>query len=615
MMSRYWLHDSNLEEKTSVRIVGMIITHAQDVVSARQRSREIAALLGFSQQEQTRIATAVSEIARNAYAYAGGGRIDFELEGSASPQTLVVRISDRGPGIAALDSVLAGTYVRATGPGRGIPGARRLMDGCVVESAPGQGTQVTLSKRLGAHAAPVDVAAIARLGAASDDGPAASSDIALRELEQQNRELLATLGELRERQEELARMTRELEDTNRGVVALYAELDERADHLRRADEMKSRFLSNVSHELRTPLSSIRALSTLLLDHVDGDLEPEQEKQVGFIRKAAEDLSEMVNDLLDLAKIESGKIALHTARLEIDTLFSALRGMMRPLLPGSDVELIFEPATDLPAMVTDEAKLGQILRNLISNALKFTEAGEVRVSAYLEAGGRHITFTVSDTGIGIHESDLQLIFEEFGQVQHALQNRVKGTGLGLPLCRQLCLLLGGTLTVRSTPGVGSTFRTTLPLRYAEAGLGPETPIVFEPGRRPVLLVEDNPQLRLVYESYLRDTPFQPVPVKNDREAAQLVGLFTPQAIVLDIPDGNDNAWFWLSELKAATATAGTPVIVVSDAAGRRRGAALGADACFTRPFRREELLDALRLLTGDDARSPAGDTPTSEPGLP
>ena len=151
------------------------------------------------------------------------------------------------------------------------------------------------------------------------------------EIQQQNQELLRTLDELRKRQEDLSRLNDELEDTNRGVVALYAELDEKADHLRRADELKSRFLSNMTHEFRTPVNSIIALSRLLLARMDGDLSSEQEKQVRFISTAADDLSTLVNDLLDLAKVEAGKIEVHPTDFKVEDLFGALRGMLKPLL--------------------------------------------------------------------------------------------------------------------------------------------------------------------------------------------------------------------------------------------------------------------------------------------
>ncbi len=198
------------------------------------------------------------------------------------------------------------------------------------------------------------------------------------EIERQNQELLKTLQELRARQEELELLNRELEDTNRGVVALYAELDERADYLRRASELKTKFLSNVSHEFRTPLNSIVSLARLLMDKLDGDLTREQMKQVRYIESSARDLQEMVNDLLDLAKVEAGKIRIRPKRFEVHELFSALKGMLKPLLADNNsVDLVFEDAAELAPLLPDEGKVSQILRNLISNALKFTPKGQVR----------------------------------------------------------------------------------------------------------------------------------------------------------------------------------------------------------------------------------------------
>jgi PAS domain S-box-containing protein len=270
---------------------------------------------------------------------------------------------------------------------------------------------------------------------------------------------------LRRRQEELERLNRELEDINRGMVTLYAELDEKAKELRQADEMKTRFLSNISHELRTPLNSIFALSNLLLDHVDGELSSEQEKQVGFIRKAADSLLELVNDLLDLAKIRAGKIDVHPVEFEAANLFSALRGMLRSLLVNEAVKLVFEEPEDVPLLYSDEGEVSQILRNFISNALKFTERGEVRVSARHDEDRGMVTFTVSDTGVGIATQNHSRIFEEFTQLENPAQSQFKGTGLGLPLCRKLAELLGGKIELESELGVGSKFSVTLPVRYA------------------------------------------------------------------------------------------------------------------------------------------------------
>jgi signal transduction histidine kinase len=230
--------------------------------------------------------------------------------------------------------------------------------------------------------------------------------------------------------------------------------------------MKSRFLSNTSHELRTPLSSIRALSQILLDRIDGELTGEQEKQIQFINQAATNLSDLVNDLLDLAKIEAGKTEINSSSFTIGTLFSTLRGMLRPLSEKATVELFFEDPGMLE-MTTDEGKLSQILRNFISNALKFTEEGSVRVSATADIAVQTIRFNVADTGIGIAPENLQFVFEEFSQIESPLQRRVKGTGLGLPLCRKLAASLGGHVELASEPGKGSVFSVVLPLVYQPA----------------------------------------------------------------------------------------------------------------------------------------------------
>src|SRR5580693_8066522 len=389
-------------------ILTLAIASERDTVAARQRARQIARLLGFDSQDQTRISTAVSEIARNAFNYAGGGRVEYSIEGRTSPQLFIIKIRDSGPGVRDLENILEGRYKSSTGMGMGILGARRLMDQFEIESAPGKGTSIWLKKLLPSRSRvwkPQDLPALA--AQLAGQGP----QDAFQELQHQNQELLNALEEIRTRQIELTRLNRELEDTNRGVVALYAELDEKADHLRRADELKSRFLSNMSHEFRSPLNSILALSGLLLNRSDGELTGEQEQQTEYIRKAARDLLDLVNDLLDLAKVEAGKVEAKPLEFRVADLFAALRGMLRPLLLNQSVDLVFEDVDHIPSMFSDEGKISQILRNFISNALKFTERGEVRVSAGL-ADKDVVVFRVTDTGIGIAPEDQQRIFQDF-----------------------------------------------------------------------------------------------------------------------------------------------------------------------------------------------------------
>jgi CheY-like chemotaxis protein/nitrogen-specific signal transduction histidine kinase len=407
------------------------------------------------------------------------------------------------------------------------------------------------------------------------------------------------MEELRTRQEELERLNQELQDTNRGVVALYAELDERADHLRRADELKSKFLSHMSHEFRTPLNSILALSRLLLSYSDGRLNGEQEKQVQFIYKAAEDLTELVNDLLDLAKVEAGRTTVAPSRFTVDSLFGALRGMLRPLLVGDAVALVFEETANLPALDTDEGKVSQILRNFISNAIKFTERGEVRVWASADAQADTVTFHVHDTGIGIAPEDIGLIFQEFGQVSHRLQGKVKGTGLGLPLARKLAELLGGRIGVESEPGRGSTFSVALPRVYrGDAGAEEPAPdIRIEPDRVPVLLVEDEPAHILIMERCLAGTRYQVLHAASIRAAETVLQQVEPAAILLDVVLANDESWRMMLRLREDSQRAHIPLVVVSSAGEPRKALHLGADEYLEKPVEREILIERLDRLTG------------------
>jgi signal transduction histidine kinase len=266
-----------------------------------------------------------------------------------------------------------------------------------------------------------------------------------------------------EQRAELAGLHAELDETNRGVVALYAELDDNALQLREAADLKSRFLSYMSHEFRTPLASITSITDILLVGMDGPLTAEQRRQLDFVQGSVRELMEMVNDLLDLAKVEAGRISISAEWFEMVDLFSALRGMFRPIVASGAVSLIFEEPEQVPPIYTDDKKLAQILRNFISNALKFTVEGEVRVSARM-TDEEMIEFAVSDTGIGIAEEHLPALFSDFVQLDTRIQKRLRGTGLGLSLAKKFAELLGGGVTVQSALGKGSRFAVLIPSRY-------------------------------------------------------------------------------------------------------------------------------------------------------
>ena len=537
-------------------IVTVPIENESDVVAVRQRAHRVAELLGFDRQDQTRIATAVSELARNAFGYAGGGRAEFALDATAAPQRFVVRICDEGPGIANLQTILDGQYRSTSGMGLGLVGARRLMDTFSIDSKPGKGTKVEVGHKLPGRLDPWPRAKLTEIVSSLKKETSSDPLTALRE---QNRELMQSLEEIRRREEESQQLNQELGDTNRGVVALYAELDGRAEQLRQASELKTRFLSNMSHEFRTPLNSVLALSRLLLDRIDGELTSEQERQVGYIRRSAESLLELVNDMLDLAKVEAGKAEVKPVRFSVASLFGALRGALRPLLTSTSVELLFEPLQDFPPLCTDESKVAQILRNLISNALKFTEQGEVRVTARLSGDEQRVIFAVRDTGIGIAPEDHERIFEEFSQVQTPLQKKLKGTGLGLPLSRSLARLLGGDLAVESIPGQGSVFTLEIPASIGEPdreSLAPQSDT-----SKCVLLIDDDETFRYVLRQIVgNESRYEFIEAGGGEEGLKLAREKRPDVIILDLQMPTVDGFTVLQQLGEDERTGAIPVVV-------------------------------------------------------
>jgi signal transduction histidine kinase/CheY-like chemotaxis protein len=425
----------------------------------------------------------------------------------------------------------------------------------------------------------------------------------LQELQQQNQDLLQALDEVRQQKEQLTHLNRELEDTNRGVVALLAELDEKADYVKRASDVKMRFLANMTHEFRTPVNSILSLARLLLERYDGPLSSGQETQVTLMQRSAEALSQIIDDLLDLAKVEAGKTRVKPTPFTVQELFGALRGMLRPLLAGNQaIALDIEDPEEEIALQTDEAKVSQILRNFISNAIKYTERGEVRVRAARGAGDT-VVFTVSDTGIGIAAEDQARIFDEFTQLDSALHQRSRGTGLGLPLSRKLATLLGGRLGVESTPGKGSTFFAVLPAHVdgGELSLAPDFGRAIDPSRLPVLVVEDSPEVMFLYDKYLTGGGYEMLPARRLAEARQWLRTIRPAAVILDILLESESTWAFMNELRENPRTRDVPIVVITVVGNEARARAQGADAFALKPVERGWLLSTLADLTANAPR--------------
>jgi signal transduction histidine kinase len=522
-----------------------------DVVRAHQTTRTIVAQLGFTTFEQTRIATAMSEIARNALIYAGGGSVTLALDDART--SLMIVVLDRGPGIPDLPAVLAGERPSTTGLGLGILGARRLMDTFVIETT-AAGTRVEMTKRLPRRAGAVDGARVsdvrAQLAGQLADDPT-------QEIRRLQRDVL-------ERDVRITDLTEELTETNRGVMALHAELEARAEYQRAALELRTRIMSEMGHELRTPLHSLTAISQFLIDRLDGELTAEQDTQVRLIHEVAEGLTSYVNDLLDLARADAGKMTVRAATFTVDEVLRTLRRIMLPLAPRG-VELRMVVGRDLPTLVTDGSKVSQVLRNLVGNALKFTERGHVEVRAERSAPGC-VVFEVEDTGIGIAPEHRELVFHEFAQVDGPIQPRTRGSGLGLSLSRRLAIMLGGSLEILETGKPGSTFRFELPARFegdlpAPAGARTDAPVVEAipaAGQPRILVIDDDVASRYVLRRWL-DGRYRVEEAESGQEGLRLA-TGHPAAIFLDIVMSDMTGFEVLERLKADPATRDIPVVV-------------------------------------------------------
>lgn len=504
----------------------------QDIVWARKKTRDLATFLRLDKQEQIRLATAISEIARNVIHYAGKGVIEYNLAAENQKVYIVIKVIDQGPGIKELKSILNGTYISPTGMGVGLIGSKKLVDTLNIESS-SSGTTVTARKFVPQRINVLSNKEIKELL----DSFVTRENNPIEEIQKQNEEILLTVAALNEKKDELDRMNQELEDTNRGVVALYAELDEKAESLRIANESKTKFLSDMTHEFRSPLNSILSISDILLGEAKEERNQERERQVNFIIKAAQGLSDLVNDLLDIAKIEAGKIPVRVEVFSVRDLFSTMRGLMRPLsVTNEAVALNFHDVEENLFLKTDEGKTAQMLRNLISNAIKYTEKGEINIRAWKTYEGE-VIIEVADTGIGIPEEQLEAIFGEFVQVSNPLQIKAKGTGLGLSLTKKLALLLGGRIEVESKVNEGSVFRIILPTSYS----GPDDAIYdtkkdFKPlsnKLKKVLVVDDDDVNRTQVANLCHQLHLEVLEAQNGHMGLELARAWTPDIIVLDL----------------------------------------------------------------------------------
>jgi signal transduction histidine kinase/CheY-like chemotaxis protein len=518
------------EELASLRVRDL-----NGVFAARGLGRELAAGLTLDHQDQVRVATALSEISRSTVNAGQTALISF----GADAAHLVLTVTVDGEPVTD-----------------GVAAAARLMDTLVTD-----GPMIRMTKRRPSNAT-LDLQAVAAQLAAIH--PESTLD----ELRRNNEDLIAALEDVIRQKEQLellnaelaetnrgvmalySELSEELEQTNRGVVALYRELDEKSEQLRAASESKDRFWAHVSHELRTPLNSVIGLTRLLAEPASG-LGSESLYQVSLIRNASGTLLTLVNDLLDVAKAESGQLVIDPAEVSLPVLLATLRGLIRPMAEGKPVEVAVSDDGAPAALVTDEAALTAILRNLLSNAIKYTDEGEVRLSVGVT--GATVEIRVSDTGAGIPDGQIERVFEEFYQVPGVSRS---GTGLGLPYARRLAGLLGGTLTLSSEPGRGTTALLTLPYGLPSIGT--------------VVVTDDDPGFRQVVKSMLDGIAERTVEAGNGAQALEIVKTEAVDLVLADLGMPVMDGHTLLDRLPATL-----PAIIITglDVAKPRRAAAL------------------------------------------
>jgi CheY-like chemotaxis protein/CHASE3 domain sensor protein len=460
------------------------------------------------------------------------------------------------------------------------------------------------------------------------------------ELEEQGHALRESQASLEAQQVELEQANAQLEEQTQllehqkdALAKAHGFVTARSDELRRANEYKSEFLANMSHELRTPLNSTLILAKLLADNKDGNLTDQQVKFAQTISSSGNDLLLLINDVLDLSRIEAGKVELAPEKVSVAGIIDSLVKTFQPSAEQAGVGFSSKVEPDVPEFIeTDPQRLGQILKNLLSNAFKFTEKGQVSLRVFLADPGT-LSFTVQDTGVGIAPHQQDVIFEAFRQADGSIHRKYGGTGLGLSISRDLAALLGGVISVRSELGAGSAFTLSLPTAFkgvrdvpaprSAAQSAPQAPAVHEvpsaapaaaragleddrdsivQGGRVILAIEDDVAFAMILRDLVREMGFQCVTAGSASDGLEAAARYQPSAILLDVNLPDYSGLGVLDQLKRNPKTRHIPVHMISVGHYQREAMGLGAIGYVMKPAQREQLIDALRRLEAKFSQS-------------
>ena len=388
------------------------------------------------------------------------------------------------------------------------------------------------------------------------------------------------------------------------IRSLNAELADANRKTQDADRMKSQFLANMSHELRTPMNSIIGFSEILVERLDGTIDPKQVTFLRHINTAGKHLLNIINDLLDLSKIEAGKMEIYAETFEVRPVVESVCAVMRGMTRDSVPQFVLDIPPALPPMEADLAKFKQVLFNLLSNAVKFSPPARPITIVVRQVAGGALSVSVSDQGIGIDPKDHQSIFEEFRQVDASVHRTFGGTGLGLALVKKFIELQGGSVRVDSAPGSGSTFTFTLPVCAPAAAAGRAvTPALVPSTGDSVLVVEDDAHAYDLIAAALSSAGYLTIHARHGEEALKLAREARPLAVTLDLVLPGIDGWDVLKRLKTDDVTRDVPVVIISVVDNRDLGMALGADDYFVKPVDRTRFLERVWELTSAHGSKP------------
>jgi signal transduction histidine kinase/DNA-binding response OmpR family regulator len=547
----------------------ILLQHGTSVYDARNKIRGLANALGYDSIEATRLATAVSEAARQLRCIHLEPRIAVALAMELSSPQLVLDFECRGESPE-------------------VTGLAGFFDGLSRASAEGGFEVLRALKRLPDPTFEAGDAFIAeqcaRIQSLSREEMTAEIQQKNRELELHSAKLEATVAQ---RTEELKRAMEAAESAN---------------------QAKSGFLANMSHELRTPMNAIIGYSEMLMEDAEDEGNHEAASDLKKIHGAGTHLLSLINDVLDLAKIESGKMEVYLETFEVQRMVDDVVATIDTLVKKNDNRLEVEIDEAIGEMRADVTKVRQALLNLLSNAAKFTHEGEIRLVVQGEKGkdSDWIELSVSDSGIGIPPEKIDHVFDEFSQADETTTRDYGGTGLGLPISRLFCQMMGGDITVESAVGEGSTFTIRLPREVADETKGSAAAaqalpaVIPKPGEESVVLVvDDDPNALDLLGRTLQEAGVRVVTASEGPEALKLARTLQPAAITLDVLMPGMDGWEVLRQLKADPATQDIPVLMVTMTNDRALGYALGATEFLTKPVQRAQLVQLLERHASSD----------------